>query len=448
MTCRAADCGETERFGRAGRAGMAQPLITDYETENKDIGMKKFFKFMRSPWTIFVAMILGMVVGLLAPGFGSDQSFIGALFIKLLRMGVVPLIFVNVIHAIIGLGDAKKFARIGGKTVLLFMVTTFFAALLGCLMAALIQPGTGFVYANGEPAKAANITGNSFSSFVLSMVPTNIITALSEGNMLQIVVFAVISGIAILYLDTKYRAFLSEGLESVSHWLMRILDGVLVTAPIGIFSLGCNTMASYGIDVIRPVAKLVGTAYAAGFVQLLFVYPLVYLLVARKNPLLLMKKLPPVWLTAFSTRSTNATLPVSLDVSKNRVGVSESVADFVIPFGASVNCDGAAFFLGICATFTAQSIGMDLSFSQMLLMALVGAAVTLGNTGIPNSMFIMVPVMLTTFGLPLDFMGLMGIYPIIDSITTTCNVTGDNVVAATIDAVEKRDAGESASATA
>ena len=399
--------------------------------------MSDVFKFMRSPWTIFVAMILGMIVGLFAPAFGIEQAFIGTLFIKLLRMGVVPLIFVNVIHAIIGLGDAKKFARIGGKTILLFMITTFLAALLGCFMASLIQSGTGFVY--GESASAAaSVTGNSFSAFLLGMVPINIITALNDGNMLQIVVFAVISGIAILYLQNEHRNFLALGLESVSRWLMKVLEGVLLIAPIGIFSLGCNTMASYGIDVIRPVAKLVGTAYAAGFIQLLLVYPLVYLLVARKNPLHLMKKLPPVWLTAFSTRSTNATLPVSLDVSKNRIGVSENVADFVIPFGASVNCDGAAFFLGICATFVAQSLGMEVTFSQMLLMALVGTAVTLGNTGIPNSMFIMVPVVLTTFGFSLEFMGLMGIYPIIDSITTTCNVTGDNVVAATIDEVEKR----------
>lgn len=403
--------------------------------------MEKTLKFMRSPWTIFVAMILGLIVGLLSPDFGRSQAVVGALFIKLLRMGVVPLIFVNVIFAIVGLGDARKFARIGGRTIVLFMVTTFFAALLCCLLTALIQPGTGFVYADA-PETVAAVKGNSFVDFIVSMVPINIVTALSEGNMLQIVVFSVISGIAILHLDQKRRDALIGGFDAISKWLMKILEGVLVTAPIGIFSLGCNTMANYGIDVIKPVAKLVGTAYAAGLVQLFIVYPLLYLLVTRKSPMRLMKKLPPVWLTAFGTRSTNATLPVSLDVSKNRVGVSESVADFVIPFGASVNCDGAAFFLGICATFTIQSIGVDLSFDQMLFMALVGAAVTLGNTGIPNSMFIMVPVMLTTFGLPLDFMGLMGIYPIIDSITTTCNVTGDNVVAAMVDEVEKKKAGQ------
>lgn len=262
--------------------------------------------------------------------------------------------------------------------------------------------------------------------------------------MLQIVIFSVIGGIAVLYMEQKYKDALESGFRTVSKWLMKILEGILTTAPIGIFSLGCSTMAQYGFDVLKPLAKLLITSYTAGLLQLLVVYPVLYLLVTRKSPLRLMKLLPPVWITAFSTRSTNATLPVSLDNSKNRIGVSPSIADFVIPFGASVNCDGAAFFLGIAATFVAQSMGLEMHFSNLLLMALVGVLVTLGNTGIPNSMFIMVLVMLSTFGLPLDFMSIMGIYPIIDSITTTCNVTGDNVVAAIIDQTEKQKAAKAA----
>ena len=404
--------------------------------------MSRTLKIMRSPWTIFIALILGMVSGLFFPRFGTAQGFIGALFIRLLRMGVVPLIFVNVIYAIIGLGDAKNFARIGGKTICLFLITTFFAALLGCLTAALLKPGVGFVYTNA--ANAAVTKGNTWRDFILNMVPVNILQALAEGNMLQIVIFSVIGGIAVLYMEQKYKDALESGFRTVSKWLMKILEGILTTAPIGIFSLGCSTMAQYGFDVLKPLAKLLITSYTAGLLQLLVVYPVLYLLVTRKSPLRLMKLLPPVWITAFSTRSTNATLPVSLDNSKNRIGVSPSIADFVIPFGASVNCDGAAFFLGIAATFVAQSMGLEMHFSNLLLMALVGVLVTLGNTGIPNSMFIMVPVMLSTFGLPLDFMSIMGIYPIIDSITTTCNVTGDNVVAAIIDQTEKQKAAKAA----
>ncbi len=397
----------------------------------------KVKKIMRSPWTILVAMILGMLIGLAAPEFGEKQSVIGELFIKLLRMGVVPLVFVNVVYAIIGLGDTKKLARIGGKIICLFMVTTALATFLGCLMASIIQPGVGFVYSD-TATEVTEATGNSISDFLLGMVPLNIITALNEGNMLQIVVFAVFSGVAILSLDEKHRNALVFGFESISKWLMKILDGVLVICPIGIFSLGCATMANYGIDVIKPVIKLIGSAYAAGLVQLLIVYPLLYLIIARKNPLNVIKHYVPIWLTAFSTRSSNATLPVSLDVSKNKVGVSESTADFVIPLGASINSDGAGLFLGLVVVFVSQSMGLDLSFFDMMFMGLVGALVTLGNTGIPNAMFIMVPVMLTTFGLPLDFMGLMGIYPIIDSISTTNNVTGDNMCAAIIDETEKR----------
>lgn len=400
--------------------------------------MEKAKKILRSPWTIFAAMILGLIVGIIAPEFGKAQSFIGDLFVKLLRMGVVPLIFVNVIVAILGLGDAKKLARIGGKTIVLFFCTTFFAALMGCIVSSVIKPGLGFQYQ--EAVEVAETTGNGFAAFVLNMVPTNIIEALSTGNMLQIVIFAVCSGIAILYLDEKYRNCLSLGLESISKWLMKILEGVLLIAPFGIFSLGCNTMANYGIDVIKPVAKLVGTAYLSGVLQICVAYTLIYFVTTRKNPFNVLKKLPPVWITAFSTRSTNAVLPVSLDVSKNKVGVSSEVADFVIPLGASVNCDGAAIFLGIVVTFVAQSVNMDLSFTKLVSMALVGALVTLGNTGIPNSMFVMVPVILQTFGLPMEFMGLMGIYPIIDSISTTNNVTGDNIVAAIVDATEKKAA--------
>lgn len=405
--------------------------------------MNKTFKILRSPWTIFVAMILGMIVGLIAPEFGKAQSFIGDLFVKMLRMGVVPLIFINVISSIIGLGDAKKLARIGGKTICLFMITTFCAALLGCVMSQIIQPGAGFVYQNSASAEEAiaaaeTATGNSVSDFLLSMVPTNILSALSDGNMLQIVIFSIFSGIAILYLDEEHRTTLSKGFDAISKWLMKILEGVLTVAAIGIFSLSCATMANYGIDVIKPLAKLVLTAYVAGLIQLFVVYPTLYLIVTRKSPLPVMKKLPPVWITAFSTRSTNATLPVSLNVSKNKIGVDPGVADFVIPLGACVNCDGAGIFLGIVVTFVSQSINQNLNFKDLLIMALVGVLVTLGNTGIPNSMFVMVPVILQTFGLPMEFMGLMGIYPIIDSISTTNNVTGDNVCAAIVDATEKR----------
>lgn len=405
--------------------------------------MKKVYKIMRSPWTIFIAMILGLVVGLVAPGFGKSQAFIGDLFVKMLRMGVVPLIFINVIYAIVGLGDAKKLARIGGKTVCLFMITTFCAGLLGCVMSQIVRPGVGFVYQNSTDtaaavAEAENATGNTLSDFLLGMIPTNILQALSEGNMLQIVIFAIASGIAILYLDKKHRDTLVLGFESISKWLMKILDGVLTIAPIGIFSLGCATMANYGIDVIKPMAKFVATAYGAGIIQLFLVYPILYTIIVRKPPVHVMKNLPPVWITAFSTRSTNAVLPVSLEVSKEKIGVDPGVADFVIPLGASVNCDGAAIFLGIVVTFVSQSINQNLTFFNLVTMALVGALVTLGNTGIPNSMFIMVPVVLQTFGLPMEFMGLMGIYPIIDSISTTNNVTGDNVVAAIVDATEKR----------
>lgn len=398
---------------------------------------------MRSPWTIFVAMIFGLLVGLVAPEFGKSQAFIGDLFVKLLRMGVVPLIFINVIYAIVGLGDAKKLARIGGKTVCLFMITTFCAALLGCIMCSLIRPGVGFVYQDTAAAAQAvsdaqSATENSLSDFLLGMVPLNIIQALSEGNMLQTVIFAIASGIAILYLDKKHKDTLVLGFESISKWLMKILDGVLTVAPIGIFSLGCATMSNYGIDVIKPMAKFVATAYSAGIIQLLCVYPLLYFIITRKSPLHILKNLPPVWITAFSTRSTNAVLPVSLEISKEKVGVDPSVADFVIPLGASVNCDGAAIFLGIVVTFVSQSINQNLTFMNLVTMSLIGALVTLGNTGIPNAMFIMVPVILQTFNLPMEFMGLMGIYPIIDSISTTSNVTGDNVVAAIVDATEKR----------
>lgn len=394
---------------------------------------------MKSPWTIFAAMLLGLVVGFVAPEFGKSQAFIGSLFVKLLRMGVVPLIFINVIYAIISLGDAKKLARIGGKTVLLFLVTTFCAALLGCVMSSLIKPGLGFVYGT-EAVEVTDVAGSGIKDFLLNMVPTNIMEALSGGNMLQLVVFGVASGIAILYLDKSHQDALIVGFDAIRKWLMKILEGVLVVAPIGIFSLGCNTMANYGIDVMKPVAKLIITAYSAGVIQLILVYPLLYAIVTRKNPLNVVRHLPRVWITAFSTRSTNATLPVSLDVSKNKIGVSEEVADFVIPFGASVNCDGAAIFLGIVVTFVSQSVGLNPGFSTLLSMALVGVLVTLGNTGVPNAMFVMVPVILQTFGLPMEFMGLMGIYPVIDSISTTSNVTGDNVVAAIVDETEKRRA--------
>lgn len=172
--------------------------------------MKKVWKILRSPWTIFAALIIGMIVGVLFPAFGNAQAVIGNIFLRLLRMGVVPLILVNVMFAIIGLGDAKKLASIGGKTIILFLITTFCAALLGCIVAALMKPGVGFVFS--EYTEAVDTKGSSLTDFFTNAIPVNIIEALSEGNMLQVVVFAVLAGIASLYLPEKYRTKVANAL--------------------------------------------------------------------------------------------------------------------------------------------------------------------------------------------------------------------------------------------
>jgi len=395
-------------------------------------------RVMKSPWAIFMGMILGGLFGILVPSIGVRVEFLGDFFIKLMRMGVVPLIFCNVVYAIVGIGEAKRFARLGGKVVLIFMSTTFCAVLLGSCITMVVEPGVGFVYASAvEPAA---VTGGlpTFSQFLLKLVPTNILQAMAEANMLQTVVFAIISGIALLMLGKETQDNLKVIFRSVSLWMMKLLEGVILVAPIGIFALSCGTAAKYGTDIFGPISKLVVTTFAAGLVQLLVVYPILYFTLTRKNPYTLIAKLFPVIITAFTTRSTNATLPVSLNTSKNVVGVPDDIADFVIPLGASCNTDGGALWYGIVAMFVAQSIGLDMPLSMVISIALIGTSITLGMTGIPNAMFVMIPIFLTTIGFPIEFMGVMGIYPLLETILTACNVTGDNVTAAIIGEDEKK----------
>jgi len=395
-------------------------------------------RIMKSPWAIFAGMILGVLFGILVPSVGLQLEFLGDFFIKLMRMGVVPLIFCNVVYAIVGIGEAKRFARLGGKVVAIFMTTTFCAVLLGGFIAMAVEPGVGFVYANAVEPVANVGTLPTFSQFLLKLVPTNILQAMAEANMLQTVVFAIISGIALLMLGKETQDTLKGIFRSVSLWMMKLLEGVILLAPIGIFALSCGTASKYGTDIFGPISKLVVTMFAAGLIQLFVVYPLLYFTLTRKNPYVLLAKLFPVIITAFTTRSTNATLPVSLATSKNVVGVPEDIADFVIPLGASCNTDGGAIWYGVVAMFVAQSIGLDMPLSMMISIAFIGTSITLGMTGIPNAMFVMVPIFLTTIGFPLEFMGVMGIFPVVETIMTACNVTGDNVTAAIIGEDEKK----------
>ena len=400
--------------------------------------METIKKHLRSPWAILIAMIAGGLLGMVLPQIGKEIAFVGDAFIKLMRMGIAPLILCNVIAAIVSIGDAKRFARLGGKVVIIFMLTTLIAVIQGGLVGTLIKPGESFIYTSVPDSFDTSGSLPTLADFVLRSLPTNIITAMNEQNFLHIVVFGVIAGIALLYLEPNLQEKLKSGFSSISQWFTYMLTGIVTLAPIGVFALTANTTALYGSDIFGTLAKLIATVFVSGFVQILVVYPIFYFFLTKKNPYKLLYQLIPVFLTAFTTRSSAATIPMSLKTCKETVGVPADVADFVIPLGAVINADGSGIWYGIVAVFVAQSIGAEMTFLTFMQIALIGTAITMGVTGVPNAMFVMVPVFLTTIGFPLDFMGVMGVYPICETMLTALNVMGDNNTAAIVGEDEKK----------
>ena len=372
---------------------------------------------------ILVGLALGVVVGMLFKSGAQALAPVGALFLNAIKMLIVPLVFVSLVAGITAMSDSAKLGRISVKTIAIYLVTTAFAVSIGLAFGALFSPGEGMnmVASGSQEAKQAP----SLVQILVGLVPTNPVTAFAEGNILQIIVFAIALGVSMNLIGEK-AAPVVKLFDSLAEVFYKLTDLVMRCAPIGVFALIAGVVAAHGIEVLLPLASVIGVIYLASIAHMLLVYGGLLALLARLSPLRFFKGVAPALAVAFSTSSSAGTLPVSIECARKNLGVSQGVAGFVLPVGATINMDGTAIYQGVLALFIAQAFGIDLNAGQYLMIILTATLASVGTAGVPGAGLIMLGLVLTSVGLPLEGVALIaGIDRILDMARTTVNVAGD-----------------------
>lgn len=384
---------------------------------------------------VLIALITGIAFGLIAHAFFSAQfndffvkwilNPVGNVFLRGIKMIVVPLVLCSLISGAASIGDIKKLGRVGGKILAYYLLTTALAVTIALIFANFVDPGLGLNMPLPTEYKAAE------SPFIMdvfvNMIPTNPIESLVKGEMLQIIVFAIIFGVAITLIGEPAKPLLNI-INQANDIMIKIIGIVMITAPYGVFALISKVLIAQGLEVLLPLIKYTFTILFVLLLQVLLVYGSALKVLGRVNPLKFFKKYWTVMVVAFSTSSSNATIPVNLDVCQKRLGVPESISSFTIPLGATVNMDGTAIMQGVAAIFIAQVFGIDLNFTQQLMIILTATLASIGTAGVPGAGVVMLAMVLQQVGIPLEGIAIvLSVDRLIDMCRTVVNVTGDAV---------------------
>ncbi len=385
---------------------------------------------------MLIGMILGFLLGMILNLFVTDTFikdailvnnvfyFGGTGFIRLMKMLVVPLVFFSIVVGVASISDIKKIGAIGGRTILIYLITTALAVSIALMIASVIQPGQGL---NMVGLAQGNVTTNAtITDTVLNMIPENPFSSLANGDMLPVIIFGLLVGIILAKLREETKVvndFFVQG-NSIMMEMTRI---VMKFAPIGIFCLMAKTFASLGLEGLLPLAKYIGCVLLGLAIQAFVVYPSLLVIMTRLNPLKFFKKFISVMFFAFSSSTSNATIPLNLE-KLSELGVSREVSSFTIPLGATINMDGTAIMQGCAVMFAAQAYGMDLGLTALLTVVFTAVMASIGTAGVPSVGLITLTMVFNSVGLPVDAIGvIMGIDHILDMVRTAVNVTGDAI---------------------
>lgn len=316
-------------------------------------------------------------------------------------MLVVPLVLFSIICGVASVGDIKKLGRVGGKIFIYYIFTTAFATTIALIMANILKPGVGVTLkASKEIVKTASPP--FIMDMFVNMIPSNPVEAMVKGDMLQIIVFALIFGISITLVKGLLNIF-----EEINNVLLKMIDVIMIVAPIGVFALISNIIMTQGLKILIPLMKYVLVAVLVMIIQIIFIYGGMLKVIGKLNPISFFKKFWPVMVLAFSTSSSNATIPVNLETCEKKFEVDRSVASFTIPLGATINIDGTAIIQGVAALFIAQMYGINVTLNQQITIILVSTLASIGTSGVPSAGVVMLSVVLQQVGLPLEGIGLV-----------------------------------------
>jgi len=401
--------------------------------------VKTIKKYSTTNTLVLVAIILGALFGSFLPELALQQKIIGTIFISLLKMLVVPLVFASIYISILGLGSIEHLKRIGIKTIGLYMLTTALAVLLAIIAMNIFNIGEQVSYEGLEYAKAATIAPFSASNMILSFIPTNIFASLSNGSMMQIIVFAIFFGVASLHLPVKTQEPLIALFTSVSDAMLVIAEWIIKLTPIGVFSLISYVIADQGIEVILGLYKYLLLVIGVYLVHGLITLPIVLRIFTKVNPYKYLLDIREAPIMAFSTASSAATLPISMRVAQEIGGIDKKTASFVLPLGATVSMDGTAAYLSIAILYIANLAGASLSFADQILLGITVVTLSVGVAALPSASLVMMVVILNQLGLPVEYIALIvAVDRILDMGRTSINITSDLIVAKTIDEFEKK----------
>ena len=395
---------------------------------------------------IFIALFLGILTGYILNFMGGTENslindkiipflqFVGDLFLKLIRMIVVPLVFFSIIDAALSLGDIKKLRTVGIKTICFFLISSAIAATIGLILANIIQPGKGIQLGTVEEVSARELPG--IYKTILDLIPSNPFQSLSTGDMMPIIVFSLFMGFAIILLGEKGKE-LSTVISSLSAAMFNIIELIIGIIPYGVFGLMSVAMAKYGTAIFGPVFKFILTDYLANLIMVAGVYSIFLIFIGKVNPIMFWKKAIQSWVVAFSTCTSSAALPVSMKIAPNRLGVPKDISSFVLPLGATANMNGTCIYFGIIVLFASQLYGIELSVQQQIMLVIQATFLSVGCAATPQIGLVISITLLTQMGLPLEATALVaGIYRIIDQAHTSTNSSGDLVTSVCIASME------------
>jgi len=396
---------------------------------------------------IVIAMLAGIVLGVVLNRLGTADRVqlvlvdgllyvVGSIFVAALKMMVVPLVFVSLVAGVTSLSDLNALGRIGIKSLALYLATTAIAVTIALTLAGIVGPGHGF----NAGSTAASFSGKPappLTQVLIDMVPTNPVAAMAEGNMLQIIVFALLFGVAVTMSGARGKHVLNF-FGDLDVVIMHMVEWIMRLAPYGVFALITRTFASQGLDILLPLAAYFLTLTGALAIQVFGVYPLLLKLLASLNPLTFLRKMRDPAAFAFSTASSGATIPVTLRTVEYKMGVKNSVASFTVPMGATINMDGTAMMQGVATVFIANVYGIHLGVSDYLMVVLTATLASIGTAAIPAVGLVTLTMVLGQVGLPVEGIALIiGVDRLLDMMRTVTNVTGDCAVSCIVAKSEK-----------
>ncbi|MDG1772145.1 MAG: dicarboxylate/amino acid:cation symporter [Oceanicoccus sp.] len=406
-------------------------------------------------WQILIAIIAAIIAGIitgtdtsiLGISFYAIYAFVGTLFLNALKMIIVPLVMSSIITGISGIGNSENLGRLGGKTILFYATTSLLAILVGLVLVNITTPGLIDGQAAGDQLnlstdanelamvveKVEGKGASDISDVFLRLVPTNVVAAAAGGQMLGLIFFSLLFGFFITRIDKDKSDVLKNFWQAVFDTMMHITMWVMKFAPLGVFGLVAKTVAATGFAAFSPLLIFFVTVVAALGIHAFITLPILLRVLGRVRPGTFFKQMSPVMLTAFSTASSSATLPLTLETVEKDIGVSNKTTSFVLPLGATINMDGTALYECVAAMFIAQAYGLDLTIVQQFTIVLVALLTSIGVAGIPAASLVAITVILGVIGLPLEGLGLLLVTDrILDMMRTAVNVTSDSAGAVII----------------